>query len=121
MLDDGATVTYNATTAYPWLTLTNTVRAGANATFVTPVVLDYRFASWRLQPASRIQPGSDGSGQVAFEQDRPAAPDDVEAAWTLMHGTAADRSAERLARLTIAASASASQDSVPAGRCGSTR
>lgn len=34
---------------------------------------------------------------------RTTAPDDVEAAWTLMHGTAADRSAERLARLTIAA------------------
>ena len=51
------TVTYNATTAYPWLTLTNTVRAGARATFVEPVVLDYRFSTWRLQPSSRIQPG----------------------------------------------------------------
>ncbi|KQV71561.1 hypothetical protein ASC64_06025 [Nocardioides sp. Root122] len=77
VLDDGATVTFNASTAYPWLTLTNTVRAGAGATFVKPVVLDYRFGSWRLQPANRIQPGSDGSGQVAFEQDRPASPDDV--------------------------------------------
>ncbi|CAM3528320.1 ExeM/NucH family extracellular endonuclease [Nocardioides zeicaulis] len=77
VLDDGATVTYTATTAYPWLTLTNTVRGGAHATFVKPVVLDYRFNSWRLQPSSRIQPGNDGSGQVAFEQDRPAAPDDV--------------------------------------------
>ncbi len=64
-------------TAYPWLTLTNTVRGGAEATFVEPVVLDYRFSTWRLQPSNRIQPGSDGSSQVAFEQDRPAAPDDV--------------------------------------------
>ncbi len=77
VLDDGATVTFNASTAYPWLTLANTVRAGAAATFVKPVVLDYRFGSWRLQPSSRIQPGSDGSGQVAFAQDRPATPDDV--------------------------------------------
>jgi len=77
VLDDGATVSFNATTAYPWLTLTNTVRAGAGATFVKPVVLDYRFGSWRLQPSSRIQPGNDGSGQVAFEQDRPAAPESV--------------------------------------------
>ncbi|HEY0642759.1 MAG TPA: ExeM/NucH family extracellular endonuclease, partial [Nocardioides sp.] len=77
VLDDGATVTFNASTAYPWLTLTNTVRAGAEATFVKPVVLDYRFGSWRLQPSSRIQPGNDGSGQVAFAQDRPVAPDEV--------------------------------------------
>lgn len=77
VLDDGATVTFNSSTAYPWLTLTNTVRAGAEATFVEPVVLDYRFGSWRLQPSHRIQPGDDGSSQVAFDQDRPAAPDAV--------------------------------------------
>lgn len=77
VLDDGATVTYTGATAFPWLTLTNTVRGGAEATFVKPVVLDYRFNSWRLQPSSRIQPGNDGSGQVSFEQDRPPAPDDV--------------------------------------------
>lgn len=34
---------------------------------------------------------------------RTTPPDDVEQAWRIMHGTAADRQAERLARLTIAA------------------
>ena len=38
------------TAGYPWLTLTNTVRVGAKATFVKPVVLDYRFDLWRLHP-----------------------------------------------------------------------
>lgn len=77
VLDDGSTLTYSGTTAYPWLTLTNTVRGGANATFVKPAILDYRFNTWRLQPSERIPAGNDGSSWVSFEQDRPAAPDDV--------------------------------------------
>ena len=77
VLDDGATVTYGGTPAYPWLTLGNTVRAGANTTFVQPVVLDWRFGSWRLQPSTRIPSGNDGSDWVAFEQDRPADHADV--------------------------------------------
>jgi len=35
------------------------------------------------------------------------APDDVERQWLVLHGTAADRYAERLARLTIAGPGSA--------------
>ncbi|MCD6639990.1 MAG: ExeM/NucH family extracellular endonuclease [Nocardioides sp.] len=77
VLDDGSTFTYNASTAYPWLTLANTVRAGAAATFVKPVVLSWSFNAWRLQPETRIPAGNDGSAWVAFEQDRPAAPEDV--------------------------------------------
>ncbi len=77
ILDDGATVSYNSSTAYPWLTLTNTVRSGAEATFVKPVVLDYRYGGWRLQPANRIPAGNDGRAWVQFEQNRPAAPDNV--------------------------------------------
>ena len=77
VLDDGANVTFNASTAYPWLTLTNTVRGGANVTFLKPVVLDYRYSTWRLQPQGRVPAGNDGRAWVSFEQDRPAAPDDV--------------------------------------------
>lgn len=77
VLDDGATVSYGGSPAYPWLTLDNTVRSGASTTFVQPVVLDWRFGSWRLQPSTRIPSGNDGSAWVAFEQDRPADHADV--------------------------------------------
>lgn len=77
VLDDGATTSYSANNAFPWLTLTNTVRAGAAATFEQPVVLDWRYSAWRLQPNSRIPSGDDGSAWVRFEQDRPASHEDV--------------------------------------------
>ncbi|WP_091026051.1 ExeM/NucH family extracellular endonuclease [Nocardioides szechwanensis] len=78
-LDDGSNTNYSSSTGlgYPWLTPTNTVRAGAAVSFVRPVVFDFRFGLWRLQPEQPIPAGNDGSDWVEFEQDRPAAPDDV--------------------------------------------
>ncbi len=82
-LDDGAAVDYVSngpedTSPFPWLTLTHTVRMGADVTFPTPVVLDFRKDLWRLQPQGKIQPpNQDGENFVNIEQDRPATPDDV--------------------------------------------
>ena len=79
VLDDSSSVNYTSNTAlaFPWLTPTNSVRAGAAVTFVKPVVLDFAFGVWRLQPEVRIPSGNNGSDWVEFDQDRPAAPDAV--------------------------------------------
>jgi predicted extracellular nuclease/2',3'-cyclic-nucleotide 2'-phosphodiesterase (5'-nucleotidase family) len=81
VLDDGADIDYVSNTfedtAFPWLTPDHTVRVGASVSFVKPVILEYRRDLWRIQPQSKIAPGSTGSSQVTFEQDRPAQPEDV--------------------------------------------
>ena len=81
VLDDGADIDYTSNTfedtAFPWLTPDHTVRVGASVSFVKPVILEYRRDLWRVQPQSKIAPGSTGSSQVTFEQDRPAQPEDV--------------------------------------------
>ena len=81
VLDDGADIDYTSNThedtAFPWLTPSHTVRVGASVEFVKPVILEFRRDLWRVQPQSKIAPGSTGSSQVTFEQDRPARPEDV--------------------------------------------
>jgi len=78
ILDDGSSLTYssaaNTGKPFPYFTLDHTVRVGAGVTFSRPVVLDYRFG-WKLQPQSQVV-GAPGD-LVGFEQDRPAAPEDV--------------------------------------------
>ena len=82
ILDDGAGVTYwnTANTGaedqpFPWFTEDNFVRVGAAVTFPQPVVMEFRNSTWKLQPQTRVI--DDGSDRVAFEQDRPATPEDV--------------------------------------------
>ncbi len=77
-LDDGSSQNYTTSSSgvpMPWLTAGHTVRVGAAATFQSPVVLEYRNNGWRLQPRSQVT--DTGAGTVTFEQNRPAAPDDV--------------------------------------------
>ncbi|MGA8255246.1 MAG: ExeM/NucH family extracellular endonuclease [Nocardioides sp.] len=78
ILDDGASITYssaaNTGKPFPYFTRDHTVRVGAAVTFPAPLVLDYRFG-WKLQP--RTQVVGEPNGLVDFEQDRPAAPEDV--------------------------------------------
>ena len=82
ILDDGAGVTYWNTSdtgamdqPFPWFTETNYVRVGAAATFPQPVVMEFRNATWKLQPQTKVT--DSGADRVAFEQDRPATPEDV--------------------------------------------
>ena len=48
---------------------------GAAVTFPKPVVMEWRNSTWKLQPQTRVT--DDGSARVAFEQNRPAQPEDV--------------------------------------------
>ncbi len=78
-LDDGAGVNFlqsSKDVPLPWLSGSNEVRTGAPATFVEPMVLDYRFSLWRLQPTERLV-GTEGA-PVTFGSTRVAAPKDVE-------------------------------------------
>jgi len=81
VLDDGSSWDYrddrNTDVPLPWLSKQNTARVGAPATVVGPVVLDYGFGAWRLQPTSQVT--GEGRDVVAFGDTRPenAAPQDV--------------------------------------------
>ena len=73
-LDDGATTNYlsNQTTKaipLPWLTgTTSPPRVGAEATFHSPVILDWRNSIWKFQPQSQVT--DSGSTLVTFEDTR---------------------------------------------------
>ncbi|MCY7325408.1 MAG: ExeM/NucH family extracellular endonuclease, partial [Microbacteriaceae bacterium] len=81
-LDDGSTTNFSNTAnkgiPLPYLSLENPVRIGAAVTFVTPVVLDYRFKAWSFQPTQQLTAANATAVQPAtFENTRTAAPDDV--------------------------------------------
>ncbi|MBL7490541.1 ExeM/NucH family extracellular endonuclease [Frankia sp. AgB1.9] len=71
-LDDGSSVNYstgaNANTPLPWLTPTNPVSVGAKVTFHKPLVLDYRFSLWNLQPTAQVT--DDGAAVATFSDTR---------------------------------------------------
>jgi len=80
-LDDGSSTNYNSgankSKPLPWLTPTNPVRVGSQVTFHQPLVLDYRYDLWNLQPQ---QPVTDDGADVATFSDTRAdnlAPKDV--------------------------------------------
>lgn len=82
VLDDGTSVNYMTNAAaknepLPWLTPANPIRVGAEATLTGPVVLEYRFNTWRFQPTSPVF--DNGASVATFENTRPAnaAPRDV--------------------------------------------
>ncbi|NYI47721.1 5'-nucleotidase [Nocardioides aromaticivorans] len=75
VLDDGTSVNYMTNAAaknqpLPWLTPTKPIRVGAEATLTGPVVLEYRFNTWRFQPTSPVY--DDGASVATFENTRPA-------------------------------------------------
>ncbi|ROR92968.1 ExeM/NucH family extracellular endonuclease [Nocardioides aurantiacus] len=55
-LDDGATTNFLTAkdTPLPYLTQDRELRVGAPVSFEQPVVLDYRFDAWRLQPTDQL-------------------------------------------------------------------
>ncbi len=79
ILDDASSLTFsttqNSTRAFPWFTADHTVRVGAELTFTKPVIFTFGFGAWRILPQSQVVGAP--TGQLAFEQTRPAAPEDV--------------------------------------------
>ncbi|WP_156760479.1 ExeM/NucH family extracellular endonuclease [Microbacterium karelineae] len=71
-LDDARSTNFSSRTDEPlsYLTLDSPVRVGAEVEFVQPVVLDYRYGGWRLQPTTPIV--GDGSEVVTFGDERAA-------------------------------------------------
>jgi len=81
-LDDGASVNFNSAankaTPLPYLSTTAPVRIGAAVTFSHPVVLDYRFGTWNLQPTQQLTAANAGTVQPAtFQNTRTEKPKDV--------------------------------------------
>lgn len=77
-LDDGSSANYTAgakDVPQPWLTADNEIRIGAPATVSEPLVLDYRFDTWRVQPTAALT--ADSPKPVTFGDTREASPDDV--------------------------------------------
>jgi len=78
-LDDGASTNFssaaNTAKPLPYLTVENPVRIGAAVTFTRPVVLDYRFDAWSLQPTQELTPSNAADVQPAtFENTRKPTP-----------------------------------------------
>ncbi len=79
-LDDGASWNYGSATyadrPLPWLTPGNPVRVGSQVTFHQPLILDYRYSLWNLQPTRQVT--DDGAAVATFadargDNQRPAA------------------------------------------------
>ena len=73
-LDDGSSTNFlsaaNQDTPLPWLSPTNPVRVGAQATLHAPVVLDFRNNIWKFQPTAPVT--GEGASVATFENTRPA-------------------------------------------------
>ncbi|MDO9495500.1 MAG: ExeM/NucH family extracellular endonuclease [Nocardioides sp.] len=81
-LDDGAAIDFldtdnnndgvherdNMQIPLPWLTPTKSIRVGAEAEIIAPVVFDYRNSGWKFQPQTQVT--GDGSGVATFEDTR---------------------------------------------------
>ncbi|CAI9419165.1 ExeM/NucH family extracellular endonuclease [Nocardioides sp. T2.26MG-1] len=78
-LDDGASINFssaaNKSIPLPWLSKSNPVRIGSAVTFHQPLVLEYRFGMWNLQPTSQVT--GDGADVATFTDTRTAAPEPV--------------------------------------------
>ncbi|MGC9667640.1 ExeM/NucH family extracellular endonuclease [Planosporangium sp. 12N6] len=73
-LDDGSSWNYSSSTytsvPLPWLTQNNPVRVGSKVTFHQPLILDYRFSLWNLQPTQQVT--DDGHAVATFSDTRAA-------------------------------------------------
>lgn len=78
VLDDGATLDFgskaNTAAALPYIDAQHRVSVGADAAFISPVIMDYRYDLWRLQPTGQINGADDAQNPMSFERidnDRP--------------------------------------------------
>ena len=74
LVDDGQSTDYSRhmDTKLPYIAEAGTLRVGARATFEKPMIMDYRYGNFALQPTSP-QVGVEAS-PVSFQQQRPANP-----------------------------------------------
>jgi len=81
VVDDGATLNFstakNTTVALPYIDAEQRVSVGANAAFTGPMILDYRYDLWRLQPQGQVIGADDADIALAFEQIDNEAPQEV--------------------------------------------
>ncbi len=81
VLDDGATLNFssasNTSVPLPYLDAQRRVTVGAAATFTDPVIMDYRYDLWRLQPTGQVTGAQDADIPVSFEQIDSGEPEDV--------------------------------------------
>lgn len=81
VVDDGATLNFstakNTTVALPYIDAELRVSVGANAAFTGPMILDYRYDLWRLQPQGQVIGADDAEIALAFEQIDNEAPQEV--------------------------------------------
>lgn len=81
VVDDGATLNFstakNTTVALPYIDSAQRVSVGAEATFTGPMILDYRYDLWRLQPQGQVIGSDDADIALHFEQIDNSAPQDV--------------------------------------------
>ena len=77
-VDDGSSLDHTRAAQdqpVPWLRPDNEVRAGAPVAVDAPMILDYRFSLWKLQPTQQLLAG--GDEPITIGSTRRAAPEDV--------------------------------------------
>ncbi|GAA1414661.1 hypothetical protein AUR04nite_17290 [Glutamicibacter uratoxydans] len=81
VLDDGATLNFstksNTSTPLPYIDGQHRVSVGAQASFTSPVIMDYRYDLWRLQPTGQITGADDAQIPASFERIDNDKPQDV--------------------------------------------
>lgn len=81
VVDDGATLNFmtsqNSAVALPYIDARQRVTVGAEASFSSPVIVDYRYDLWRLQPQGQVIGADDPDVAVDFEQIRSDGPEAV--------------------------------------------
>jgi len=81
VLDDGATLNFstksNTSTPLPYIDGQHRVSVGAQAVFTSPVIMDYRYDLWRLQPTGQIAGADDAQIPASFERIDNDKPQDV--------------------------------------------
>lgn len=84
-LDDGSNKAFAVTKSLParqvpYMTESKNVSVGDTATLTEPVVIDYRFDKWRVQPTHEATPGAEPATISAKDHPRPDVSGDLTAA-----------------------------------------
>lgn len=81
LLDDGATLNFtssaNKSVPLPYISAEHHVSVGAAVTFTGPVIMDYRYENWRLQPQGQITGAEDADIPASFAQVQEEYPAEV--------------------------------------------
>ena len=88
VLDDGADWDYQSDDVaqdepLPWIDRTTTARVGAAADVTGPVIVDFGFGDWRLQPTSQVN--GPAPELITFEDTRPATAEPQDVGGDLTH------------------------------------